>query len=345
MIMRVVRKFLALTKAMTEEKEPVILTNLSQDWSMPLIPNFRLADTSELDNDAFLEEASSKYGIDKERIHALCDRNNDSMTSNNIKETNDPIKREKDGPMARYIFHYTITKINTPITKLKDRIFYMNGNLFAWMTLGGLKRIKEVKRKNGDVLRFITENFNGSINKMEIGFEKKIRNNINESDIINMSNDGTLSEFLRSEVKRLGLDLSDDIFICYAGENKTVRDDLKLKLEACGVTVWDTDVRIRLGSDIGKGIEDGLKAARHAIILITEEMLRRPVDERKWIEKEIELAIKNTFSESSRMIIPVLINVKRDRLHEISKKILDFRHIESTGADLNEIAQQIADSI
>jgi hypothetical protein len=91
-------------------------------------------------------------------------------------------------------------------------------------------------------------------------------------------------------------------FICHASEDKPFVDSLCQVLDAQSVPVWYDRREIRVGDSIVQQISDGLGAASHLVIILSNASSTKP-----WVLKELSAGLMRQLGNSSIGVLPVLI--------------------------------------
>ncbi len=124
------------------------------------------------------------------------------------------------------------------------------------------------------------------------------------------------AEFI-CESKKNANNLMTEAFICYAAEDRPIRDKVRISLAKHGVTTWIHDKDIYKGKDYGRAIEEGIEQADNLLFFISPLSVKSD-----YCLIELEHALK-----FNKRIIPLLIHETpvNDRPEQIRKlQYVDF---------------------
>lgn len=125
------------------------------------------------------------------------------------------------------------------------------------------------------------------------------------------------SEFI-CESKKNAQNLMTDGFICYAAEDKDIRDKVRLALARFSITTWIHDQDIQKGKDFETSILEGIEQADKFFYFISPESV---VSE--YCLKELNYAL-----ELNKPIIPLLI--RHTDSEQIPEKIRNLQYVDFT---------------
>lgn len=274
--MREVRKAIFLLKAHSEEGVPLLLNTLSADWHIRLFPNANVPDDPSSDNSVLRQLLGERLRISPESVELQLDRQDTSMSTEQIKETADPEKRAKYGPLARYTFYYCTVCVKNPPPHLLQPTFKVGDVAFTWTTLNALKSDDGVRRHNSDVLEFVSSTFDQTLTYLPAAFLQKIR-----------ADQGR-------------------VFISYAKEDRERVLLIHEYLQRRGLNAFIDVEFLKIGDDWEDTILDQIKAADFFIICLSEYAVRKT----GFIHKELAFAreLQELLPEDRAFILPVRLN-------------------------------------
>ncbi len=119
-------------------------------------------------------------------------------------------------------------------------------------------------------------------------------------------------------VKQITSDKSlHDVFISYATEDNDFASDIAFGLKANGLNVWFAPVSLKVGDTLLDSIEEGLKASRCGILIISKNFLAK-----QWTDFEMGVLVRQHV-ESKKKILPIWLGV--------DKQDVEQRHIGLSG--------------
>jgi len=93
-----------------------------------------------------------------------------------------------------------------------------------------------------------------------------------------------------------------DVFICHAGPDKSVIvSPLVAALESAGVTHWHDDGQIRWGDSLIAKVNEGLRASRYVLVVLSPSFPGRP-----WPERELNAALGLEAQSGESRVLPLL---------------------------------------
>jgi len=130
-----------------------------------------------------------------------------------------------------------------------------------------------------------------------------------------------------------------DVFLCHAwNDRQAAAKELYDLLVARKVSVWFSEVDLRLGTLMLREIDKGLAKSRMGIVLVTPAFLERVQKEGSVSDKELSTLLHRN------QLIPIIHNTKFEALLDVSP-MLASRAGLSTGEDqtMADVADKIAE--
>lgn len=121
-----------------------------------------------------------------------------------------------------------------------------------------------------------------------------------------------------SEARKNAENRMTDIFICYATEDRLIRDKVILALSRYCITSWTHDHDIESGQDFGEAIEEGVEKADNVLFFISKHAVRSP-----HCLSELRHAL-----QYNKRIIPLLIEPLEEQ--EFPEEIRHLQYIDFT---------------
>lgn len=121
-----------------------------------------------------------------------------------------------------------------------------------------------------------------------------------------------------SDARKNGENRMTDVFICYATEDRTIRDKVILALSRYCVTTWTHDRDIQSGQTSWKAIRDGIEKADNVLFFISEHAVRSPN-----CLRELEHAVKH-----QKRIIPLRIEAVPEE--NVPEQVRRLQYIDFT---------------
>jgi hypothetical protein len=110
-----------------------------------------------------------------------------------------------------------------------------------------------------------------------------------------------------------------DTFISHASEDKNsfVRE-LAKRLEEQRILVWYDEFTLKPGSSLRRSIDIGLSKCRFGIVVLSENFFKK-----KWTSWELDGLVARQNALENEMIIPIWLNITKDKLLEYSPSLAD----------------------
>ncbi|MDY0911316.1 toll/interleukin-1 receptor domain-containing protein [Rathayibacter festucae] len=130
------------------------------------------------------------------------------------------------------------------------------------------------------------------------------------------------------------------MFLCHAfPDRQGDAKDLYDLLVKAGVSVWFSEVSLRLGTDMRAAIDDGLVNSRIGIVLVTPAMLDRLGTDRSVASGELSALVRKN------LLIPVLHDVTFEELDKVSPTLASRSGASTADDSLTDIAVKIAELV
>lgn len=140
-----------------------------------------------------------------------------------------------------------------------------------------------------------------------------------------------LCEFI-SESRKNAENRTTDVFICYAVENKHIRNQVIRALSRYAVTSWIHDKDIQKGASYGRAIEEGIEGADNFFFFISPDSVKSA-----YCLKELEHAIGY-----NKRLVPLLIAPTPEE--DIPKPLRNLQYIDFTdNVDFSDFLSDIDD--
>ncbi len=128
-----------------------------------------------------------------------------------------------------------------------------------------------------------------------------------------------------------------DVFLSYASEDREFVEGLRDRLVAAGVSVWYDQQRITVGTSIVKAIESGVAASRHAIIVLSDEYLRKA-----YTGMEFDAFLKLQIERRDNIILPIRRKgVAQEDIERYSITLAGLRNINGDSISLDALADEL----
>lgn len=172
--------------------------------------------------------------------------------------------------------------------------------------------VKACRRRTQHIKRFFSETANSL--ELDVGEgggapytvgDSYLLGNVLFSRVFEREEDPVLTDVIEPVVARFDdLLTSADLllFLCHASEDKPFVDDLCAFLDAQDVAVWYDRREINVGDSIVERIGQGLGAASHVVIVLSQSSVRKP-----WVLKEMSSTLMRQLESRSVNLLPVLI--------------------------------------
>jgi hypothetical protein len=119
-----------------------------------------------------------------------------------------------------------------------------------------------------------------------------------------------------------------DAFISHASEDK---DSFVRPLVSClqqlTVNVWYDEYEVKPGDSLRESIERGLQHSRFGIVVLSESFFAK-----EWTRREYNALVALEVANRGR-VLPVWLNVDRDRVLDYSASLADIRAVVASGND------------
>lgn len=151
----------------------------------------------------------------------------------------------------------------------------------------------------------------------------------------------TLTPYRETVEARLAEPDNRDLFLCHAWNDRQVAaKELYDLLVARKVSVWFSEVDLRLGTLMLREIDKGLAKSRMGIVLVTPAFLERVQKEGSVSDKELSTLLRRN------QLIPILHNTTYEALENVSP-MLASRTGLTTGEDqtMADVADKIAELV
>lgn len=128
-----------------------------------------------------------------------------------------------------------------------------------------------------------------------------------------------------------------DVFISYASEDREYALALRRALAEQKISVWmDVDV-LRLGDDILRSIDDGIRQSSHAILLLSPHYIQK-----RYPTAEFSSILKRQIDERGNVILPLLHGgLSQAGLAEFSSFLSSLRNVETDNTSMSTIVSEI----
>jgi len=131
-----------------------------------------------------------------------------------------------------------------------------------------------------------------------------------------------------------------DVFLCHAwGDRKEDAKEFYDLLTEQGVSVWFSEVTLRLGTDMRAAIDKGLRTSRIGIVLVTPAMLERLLGDKSVASSELSALLRRD------LIIPVLHNVSFEQLDNVSPLLATRGGLSTAEEPLRDVSVKIAELV
>jgi hypothetical protein len=140
--------------------------------------------------------------------------------------------------------------------------------------------------------------------------------------------------------EKLETDKKYDVFISHASEDKDsfVRPFVE-SLREKGIEVWYDDFELRIGDNLRRSIENGLKNSKYGIVILSEAFFKK-----EWTQRELDgLFVREVNGE--KVILPIWHKISKNEVMRHSPIIADLKALKTTDFTIQEIAEQISKRI
>ncbi|MGJ9422583.1 toll/interleukin-1 receptor domain-containing protein [Aeromicrobium sp. CF3.5] len=131
-----------------------------------------------------------------------------------------------------------------------------------------------------------------------------------------------------------------DVFLCHAWADR--QDDAKNLYDLLfgnDVSVWFSEVSLKLGTDMRAAIDKGLVSSRIGIVLVTPAMLERLRTDRSVAGAELSALLRRN------LLVPVLHNVTFEELDQVSPLLASRGGLSTAEDSLTDIAVKITELV
>ena len=134
-----------------------------------------------------------------------------------------------------------------------------------------------------------------------------------------------------------------DAFICHDSRDKPrFARPLYDELIKRNLKIWLDDFAIRPGDDFVKKIDQGLATSRHALLLLTQRLLRND----RWASQEMSSLLNRQFSERrENLIVPVYIGVSPNDVLQRSPLLAKAWAVKTSALNFRSRVNKVADEI
>lgn len=131
-----------------------------------------------------------------------------------------------------------------------------------------------------------------------------------------------------------------DVFLCHAWpDRKNDAKDLYDLLVDEEVSVWFSEVTLRVGTDMRVAIDRGLVSSRIGIVLVTPAMLEKLLTDRSIASNELSALLRRN------LLIPVMHGVTFEQLDQVSPTLASRGGFSTAEEPLGDIAVKIAELV
>ncbi len=130
------------------------------------------------------------------------------------------------------------------------------------------------------------------------------------------------------------------MFLCHAwGDRKDDAKSLYDLLLGVDVSVWFSEVSLKLGTDMRAAIDKGLVNSRIGIVLVTPAMLERLRTDRSVAGSELSALLRRN------LLVPVLHNVTFEELDQVSPLLASRGGLSTSEDSMADIAVKVAELV
>ncbi|WP_220035383.1 toll/interleukin-1 receptor domain-containing protein [Curtobacterium sp. MCPF17_018] len=131
-----------------------------------------------------------------------------------------------------------------------------------------------------------------------------------------------------------------DVFLCHAWPDRQAdAKDLYDLLSGEEVSVWFSEVTLKLGTDMRVAIDKGLATSRIGIVLVTPAMLDKLRTDRSVASSELSALLRRS------LLVPVLHGVSFEELDQVSPMLASRGGLSTKEDPLAVIAEKIAELV
>lgn len=131
-----------------------------------------------------------------------------------------------------------------------------------------------------------------------------------------------------------------DVFLCHAWpDRKHDAKDLYDLLSDEEVSVWFSEVSLRVGTDMRVAIDRGLVSSRIGIVLVTPAMLEKLLTDRSIASNELSALLRRN------LLIPVMHGVTFEELDQVSPTLASRGGFSTAEEPIEDIAVKISELV
>ena len=174
----------------------------------------------------------------------------------------------------------------------------------------------ELKEARNKLENFDSENILIEENRIRQAFENLqeagINKNLLETESTNSFN--IISAFFQNKVSEKIENLTRDLFICHASDDKDryIRPLIKY-LRSKQVTMWYDEAEIRWGDSIVRKVNEGLRISKFVLVVLSKKTISK-----KWQNSEIESSLNIEFNSGMTRVLPLVIGNKEEIVEILS---------------------------
>ncbi|MGI8792367.1 MAG: TIR domain-containing protein [Acidimicrobiales bacterium] len=132
-----------------------------------------------------------------------------------------------------------------------------------------------------------------------------------------------------------------DVFLSHASEDKEdIARPLKEALEACGLTVWFDEIKIKVGQSIRQEIEKGIAHARFGVVILSPEFFAK-----QWTQAELDALFSKKMATGENLILPIWHRVTKDQVQAQSPLLAGILALNTSLMTVDEISDAIRDVV
>jgi len=115
-----------------------------------------------------------------------------------------------------------------------------------------------------------------------------------------------------------------DLFISHASEDKEFVRPLAEAFRAKNVRIWYDDFTLKLGDELRKSIESGLKNSRYGLVVLSHDFFAK-----KWPQDELN-ALLNLAKVGKKIIIPIWHNLTAEDIEQYAVMLVNYKATSSS---------------
>ena len=145
---------------------------------------------------------------------------------------------------------------------------------------------------------------------------------------------------LRESIEKQGVQPDKyDVFLCHAWDDRcTTAKELNDALENAGVSVWFSEKKVLLGSNLMREIDKGLSKSRAGLVLVTKSFIKR-IKAESIADKELSALLARD------LLVPIVHGVTYDDLREESPLLASRSGLDTADDAMTEIATKIRELV